>query len=77
MIVERLKELNQKKFPTSAEIEEVYYDLDKILGAIEAAQATSPFCEEPAVTAIGLVPCDVCSECILRLRIAALCEPTL
>lgn len=46
--------------------------LPSLLAVVEAAEATSPFCEEPTVTAMGLVPCDVCPECLLRLSIAAL-----
>lgn len=36
--LERLKELNQKKFPTDAEMSEAYYALDKLLALVEAAK---------------------------------------
>lgn len=35
-ILDRMKELNQKKFPTQAERDEAYYVLDKLLSLIEA-----------------------------------------
>lgn len=50
--------------------------LPKLLAVVEAAEATSPFCADPTVTAIGLVPCDVCAKCVLRRTLADLDEVT-
>lgn len=53
-------------------IAETHNALSQLIDVVEAAEATTPFCQDPVVTAIGLVPCDVCPKCILRLRLAAL-----
>jgi hypothetical protein len=77
--IERLKDLVENAVTANGYARHVALDPEeagKVLAVIEAAKETAPFCEEPTVTELGFVPCDVCPECILRLSLAALDEGT-